>query len=257
MGSKQHIQVPNNMTTSGELSPKDLLVYTTIKSHMNKLTKSCFPSLSTIAKESGISRPTVIKSIESLKKSGYISVKIDGRKNVYTFSSYKNFEPFSMDFLKLEINANIKAFLIATQQFMFKDIKGFGKISYSDTELSKIINIDRHTIAKYSKELEEKGLLTTFKTNTRDPITGLQINEKLFHLDDLGQMIIWELINQKETIEDIKESSKTNSKDIGILKIEIERLKDKDEENKLLKEFITSIVSKEKVEEILNKDIII
>ena len=36
MTTKQHVQLPNNMTKSGELSPKDLLVYVTIKSFMNK-----------------------------------------------------------------------------------------------------------------------------------------------------------------------------------------------------------------------------
>jgi len=255
MGKKQHVQVPNNMTNSGKLSPKDLLVYATIKSHVNKITKSCFPSLSTIAAESGISRPTVIKSIKSLKEAEYISVRIEGRKNIYSFSSYKNFEPFSMDFLKSEINPNIKAFLIASQQFMFKDIKGFGKMSYSDAELSKIINIDRHTVAKYNKELEDKGLLTTVKTNNRDPITGIQINEKFFHLSELGQDIIWELVNQREDIENLKGDSKDNSKDIKILQLEVDRLKKGEKENKIIKDIVLSLISKEQLDELLDANI--
>ena len=71
MSEKQHVQLPNNMTKSGELSPKDLLVYVTIKRHLNSTTKECFPSLDTIVKESGISKPTVRKSIELLKKIVY------------------------------------------------------------------------------------------------------------------------------------------------------------------------------------------
>ena len=34
--SKQHVQVPNNMTLEGELTPKDLLVYTILKSYVSK-----------------------------------------------------------------------------------------------------------------------------------------------------------------------------------------------------------------------------
>ena len=36
MAGKQHVQLPNNMTKSRILTPKDLLVYVTIKSFMNK-----------------------------------------------------------------------------------------------------------------------------------------------------------------------------------------------------------------------------
>ena len=64
--NKQHVQLPNDMTKSGELSQKDLLVYVTIKRYMNSKTKECFPSLDTIVKVSGVSKPTVRKSIENL-----------------------------------------------------------------------------------------------------------------------------------------------------------------------------------------------
>lgn len=251
----QHVQVPNDMTNSGNLSPKDLLIYATIKSHLNKITKTCFPSLSTIAKESGISRPTVIKSIEALKKAGYISVTLEGRKNIYSFSPYKNFEPFSFEFLKLEMNPNIKAFLIASQQFMFKDIEGFGKMSYSDSELAKKVNIDRHTVSKYIKELEDSEFLTTIRTNNRDPITGIQINEKFFHLNELGQAIIWELQKQKEDIEELKSASKSTSKDIKLLQTEVDRLKKKEEKHKVLEDIILNYVSKEELEQIISSSL--
>ena len=72
---------------------------------------------------------------------------------------------FSEEFLETQnIDLNEKSYVIASQHTMFKDIEGFGKISYSDTELSKIINMDRHSIAKYNKSLEEKGFLTVVPT---------------------------------------------------------------------------------------------
>ena len=130
MTTKQHVQLPNNMTKSGELSPKDLLVYVTIKSFMNKDSKECFPSIETIVERSGVSKPTVRKAIEALKREEYITVRTEGRRNIYKFSPYKTFEPFSYDFVKDKtIDANLKAYIIATQQLMFKDVNGYGKIS--------------------------------------------------------------------------------------------------------------------------------
>jgi biotin operon repressor len=224
--SKQHVQLPNNMTRSGNLSPKDLLVYVTIKGHMNAKTKECYPSLDTIAKESGISKPTVRKAIEALKEEGYIIVSSRGRSNQYTFSPYKTFEPFSIEFLKnKEIDANLKAYILTSQQVMFKDLEGYGKISYSDSELADIINLDRHTIAKYNKTLEDKGFLSIIKTDARNQITGVQINEKIFHLDELGQTIIWALQKHEEDINKLKEISEANTKDMKIILKEFNEMK--------------------------------
>lgn len=245
MTSKQHVQVPNNMTKSGELTPKDLLVYVTIKSFMNKDSKECFPSLDTIVEISGISKPTVRKSIEVLKKEKYLSVRIDGRRNVYSFNSYKTFEPFSYDFVRDKtIEPNIKAYIIATQQFMFKDQEGFGKISYSDTELSEIINLDKRTIAKYDKSLKEKGLLSVVKTDKRDAITGLQINEKIFHLDELGQAVIWALQKHEEDINTLKESAENTSKDFKVLLNRVDALEAEQRKSKILEEITEELLKK-------------
>ena len=85
--NKQHIQLPNNMTHTKVLTPRDLLIYVCIKSFMNKDTLESFPSLTTIAKLSGISRPTIIKSIKLLESEKYISVRKEGRKNIYKLLS--------------------------------------------------------------------------------------------------------------------------------------------------------------------------
>ena len=225
--NKQHVQLPNDMTKSGELSQKDLLVYVTIKRYMNSKTKECFPSLDTIVKVSGVSKPTVRKSIENLKRLNYFSVRIEGRRNVYKFNPHKNFEPFSYEFLDFDLDTNLKAYIMVAQQTMYKDVVGFGKISYSDSELASIINLDRHTIAKYNKALENKGYLSIVKTDKRDSVTGLKIDEKIFHLNELGQQVIWALQKHENDINELKQKTESTSKDVSMLLKEIKRLNER------------------------------
>ena len=193
---------------------------------MNKETKECFPSLETIVEISGVSKPTVRKSIEKLKEKKYIEVRREGRKNIYKFNSYKNFEPFSYSFLdKKDLSPNEKAYLIVSQQFMFKDIEGEGKISYSDTQLAEKINMSYNSVTKYNKSLKEKGYLDIIKTSKKDTTTGLYVQEKLFHLNELEQAIVFALQNHEERI------GKTES-DIELLKRQMKILL---EENRQLK----------------------
>lgn len=228
MNNKQHVQLPNNMTHNDDINPKDLLVYTTIKRYMNKETKSCFPSINTIVKKSGVSKPTVLKSIDKLQKANYIKVGKIGRNNLYTFNSYKNFEPFSYEFLdRTDLTTGEKALIVAEQQLMFKDNEGFGKISYTDLELSNKINMSYNSIVKYHKSLEKKGFLTTVKTAAKDSATGIAINEKIFHLNELGQAIIWVLQKHEEDINQLKEKTESTAKDVDLLMKEIKRLNDR------------------------------
>jgi len=164
---KQHVQLPNNMTS--ELSPKDLLIYVSIKRYMNNETREAFPSLETIAKHASSTKPTVRKCIDKLVDLEYITIRKVGRKNVYKFSNSKNFEPFSYEFLdKEDLSANEKAYLIASQQYMYKDIDNYGKMTYSDNKLSEIINMSRHSIKKYDQSLLEKGYLSIVTTDKKD-----------------------------------------------------------------------------------------
>lgn len=228
MNNKQHVQLPNNMTHNDDINPKDLLVYTTIKRYMNKETKSCFPSINTIVEKSGVSKPTVLKSIDKLQKANYIKVGKIGRNNLYTFNSYKNFEPFSYEFLdRTDLTTGEKALIVAEQQLMFKDNEGFGKISYTDLELSNKINMSYNSIVKYHKSLEKKGFLTTVKTAAKDSATGIAINEKIFHLNELGQAIIWALQKHEEDINQLKEKTESTAKDVDLLMKEIKRLNDR------------------------------
>lgn len=230
--SKQHVQVPNNMTRSGKLTPRDVWVYVVIKSFMNKDSKECFPSLDTIVKRSGISKPTVRKAIELLKEENYISVRLQGRSNVYKFNSHKYFEPVSQEFIESDLAPSLKAYIAASQQSMFKDQQGFGKISYTDKELSNIINLDSRTIAKYDKQLEDMGKLTIIKLNKKNEETGLKETEKIFHLDELHQSIIWALQKHEEDINELKNKTNNTSKDIEMLLKNMRRI---DEENERLR----------------------
>ena len=249
-GSKQHVQLPNDMTKGGELSQKDLLVYVTIKRHMNSKSKECYPSLDTIVKISGVSKPTVRKAIDNLKRLEYFEVKKEGRKNVYKFNPYKNFEPLSYEFLDFDLETNLKAYIMVAQQAMHKDVEGFGKISYTDSELADIINLDRHTIAKYNKTLEEKGFLSIIKTEQKDPITGLRVDEKFFHLNELGQQIIWVLQKHEDDINKLKGKAEETSLDVQMVLKENSEMKKEMEELKAFKKFMEDKLSKEELKEI-------
>lgn len=223
--SKQHVQLPNDMTQKSDLEPNDLLVYVTLKRHMNKETKECFPSLQLLSKECGFSIPTIRKSITLLTKSGYINVRKQGRKNVYNFNAYKNFEPFSYDFLDQEgAEPNEKAYVVASQQHMIKDNEGIGKMSYTKEELGQLINLSPRTIARLDKSLEAKGFLTIVRTK-KVAANGVVINEKFFKLNELGQAIIWTLQKHDEDIEKLKVSTESNEKDIQMVLREVDELK--------------------------------
>lgn len=198
----QHVQLPNDMTKNKKLTPNDLWVYICIKSFLNGKTKECFPSLKAVSERSELSIPTIRESIDSLVTEKWISVKKVGRSQKYYFKPYKHFEVFSYSFInKKEISAKEKAYLLSSQQFMFKDVEGYGKISYTDQEMSEIINLSPTKIAKYDRNLIDKGYLTLVKSNKKDMETGLMINQKFFKLDELGQMVVFALQKHEDKLE--------------------------------------------------------
>ncbi len=215
----QHVQVPNNMGNSN-ISPKDQLIYTVIKSHDNPQ-HECWPSLQVLSKESGASINTIRDSIKRLKDAGYIKTELRGRKTCYTFDEYKKFEPFSPDFIKREdISFTTKSYLIATQQYMYKDIENLGKLSISNVNLSKEINMPESTIRKCNAELVSKDYLTILKNENRDLQTGCKTETKLFELNKLGQAIIWALCDHEDRIQQ-------NTNDINALRNEFHEKFDK------------------------------
>lgn len=186
---------------------------------MNKETRIAFPSLKTIADVSGASIPTVRKCIANLEKAGYIIVEKKGRQNIYRFTTYKNFEPISYEFLdKKDLTFTEKACVMPSQQFMFKDPNTYeGKISLSDKEWADKINVSPSTISRCNKSLSEKGYLQIVKTGVKDSETGLAINEKIFALDKLGQAVIFTLQDHENRISNTESEIASLKKDIKIL----------------------------------------
>lgn len=233
MENKQHVQLPNNMTLDEDITPQDLLIYVAIKRFMNKDTKEAFPSLTTISQKSGASIPTIRKSIKKLQGT-YFEVVRKGRSQYYIFDKkYQNFEPFSYDFLdKEDLTFTEKAYIIASQQYMFKDNKGYGKVSLTNSELSEKINMPESTISKCNRSLTSKDYLSIIRCKNVDEETGIQIQEKIFHLDELGQAVIWALTNHETRIQNNEQRISNNEKDLKIALDEIARLKDEIEELK-------------------------
>lgn len=235
--NKQHTQVPNNMAQDG-LTPRDQLVYAVLHSYNNS-NNECYPSLQTLSEDSKLSIPTIRASIKSLEDKEYIKIEKKGRKNYYYFKKYITFEPFGPEFLKKkDISPTTKSYLIAAQQFMFKNIKGVGKISYPNTNLSQQINMPESTIRKCNKELERKNYLTIINNKSRDLETGCKTDTKLYDLNKLGQAIIWTLKDHEDRItentENIKELiKKDQEKDklIEAMQREIEELKKASQNN--------------------------
>lgn len=192
---KQHHQLPNGM----EVDPKDQLIYLVIKSYETKI--GCFPSLRSIADKSGASVPTVRDSIKRLTEMGYISIVKNGRRNEYVFNDYKKFEPFSPEFINnKDISFLTKAYIVASQQYMFKDVEGVGKLSLSNHTLADKIHMPESTIRKCNKELERKHYLTIVKNGSRDIESGCFTDTKVFNMQSLGQAIIWVLKNHEDRI---------------------------------------------------------
>lgn len=63
---------------------------------------------------------------------------------------------------------------------MFKDVKGFGKVSYSNDEISKILNMPITTIYKCNNELKMKNFLT--EVNIEKDGSGCHTKTKVFNL---------------------------------------------------------------------------
>ena len=194
---EKHIQLPNEMEG---VEIKDQLIYLVIKSHDNK-DHECFPSLQCISEESRLSVPTIRESIKRLESADYIKVEKKGRKNYYYFNPYKQFEPFSEEFLKRkDISPTTKAYLVAIQQYMFKDIEGVGKVSLSNREIARNINTSEFTVRKCNNELSRNNYLTIVKDFGKDLETGCFTETKIFKLAELGQAIVWKLKEHDDKI---------------------------------------------------------
>ena len=224
----QHVQLPNR-AVDDTITPQDQLIYISIKRFMNNQTKEAFPSLDTIAEKSGASVPTVRKCIKNLEEADYIKVIKKGRQNIYKFNPYKEFEPFSYEFLdKKDLTFLEKTYLVASQQYMFK-VEGEGSMSFTNKELSEKINMSEASVSRCNRSLESKGYLEIINNENREMTTGCKTQTKLFHLNKFGQAVVFLLKNHEdritETENDIDQLKKTNElllREIADLKAKLE-----------------------------------
>ncbi|PFE42463.1 DNA replication protein [Bacillus cereus] len=64
--------IDNEIVDDARLSHKEMAVYMVLCRHLNQETGSCFPSLATIGKKVGMSKNTIIKSLNLLIECGYV-----------------------------------------------------------------------------------------------------------------------------------------------------------------------------------------
>lgn len=90
---------------------------------------------------------------------------------------------------------------------MYKDEEGYGKLTYSNQELSEEIGLSASTIYRRNKELEDKGILQVIDTDKKDPETGVPIQLKLFDLSKIAQDVLFIKKKLEEKVSYIQEYS--------------------------------------------------
>lgn len=216
--NEQYVIYPHNGNSEpiNGLTPQDKLIYLAIRRYMNRETMESFPSYATITKDIGAAAKTIKKSVDNLVNEGYLNTRRDGKKIIYKFNNKKQFEPFSWEFLdKPDLTFTEKSYIVAAQQYMFKDNEE-GKISYKNSELSKLINMTESTISRCNHSLERKGYLE-----------GAAELVKKFQLRELDQLFIWKFKEQDERIDKNAEDIAEIKRKLAILIAENEKLKEK------------------------------
>ena len=232
---EQFVKVPTKELKERGLDMKDIVIYAYLKKHYNHVTKEAFPSMDLLVKESGISKPTVMKCLNNLVKEDYIQIKKKGKPNHYTFSDVNKFEIYSFDFLDdPTLTTNQKAYMICMQPHMFKDKDlESGKITYSEMDIANILNIDLRTLRKYESGLQQgdKPILTIVPTKKKDPLTGLAIQERIFDFAAYNNLVaikfmeVQEELNTKASKEELQHEINKLTKENEMFKKELWELK--------------------------------
>ena len=227
--SQQHVQVPDPVIEHKDLKPIDYLVYANIRRYMNKDTKTCWPSLATIAKDCQCSIPTVRTSIKRLHKEGLVDIiKRTGQSDMYRFKDLlKNFERFTPEFLdNKDITPEEKAYLIGLHSQSYKN-EDYAVTTYSNQKLADNLNISLRNIQRYNKSLQEKEIMTEIETTVKDS-AGFKVAAKAVDMHKIGQAILY--INKRV---DDHEDRITNLE--KMLELALKENKNLKKENSLLK----------------------
>lgn len=232
MKNGQFFILPTKMTEESPLKPTDVLIYLYLKCYDNEQ-HECYPSLATLSKRSGTAINTIRKAIDNLVKYEYISVKKVGRSNYYYFKKVIKFDKFYLDFIdNPNLSFSEKAYIAASYQYMYKDIKPYGKISLSNKDLAEKLNVSEKSIYRLNKDLTRKEILQIFKESKRNLETGCSEELKVFNLQKCGQAALWLIQDNAERIDAIEEKDrerdeliKSQQKMLKIMQEEINKLK--------------------------------
>lgn len=232
MDNEQFFILPTKMTEESPLKPTDVLIYLYLKCYDNSEHK-CYPSLATLSKRSGAAINTIRKAIDNLVKYEYISVKKIGRSNYYYFKKVIKFDKFYLDFIdNPDLSFSEKAYIAASYQYMFKDVKPYGKLSLSNKDLAEKLNVSEKSIYRLNKDLTRKEILQIFKESKRNLETGCPEELKVFNLQKCGQAALWLIQDNSERINAIEEKDrerdeliKSQQKMLEMMQKEIDQLK--------------------------------
>lgn len=236
----RHIQFPTN--EDNKLTFSEALTYLALKSFDGK--NGCFPSQKKLSEITKISIPTISKSIKSLAIKNLITITKNKRRNYYIFAPYSSFEPFSYEFLldkcEEQLSPKEKAYIILAQQYMHKDMKGYGKISYSDKDLAIKLHTSIDTIQRTKKSLIDKGILTRLNNKSMNLETNCNTITDFYNLDKVGQAIIWKLKDHEDRLDAqskittalINNAKQTNQRLDSLEKMVRQLLKQQEQSNK-------------------------
>ena len=154
------------------------------------------------------------------------SIIKQGKNQIYRFNDYKTFEVFSYDFLyNKDLTSTEKAYLVATQQYMFKT-QETGSVSFSNNALSNLIHMPESTVSKCNRSLENKNLLTIVDNRNRDDL-GLMAQTKIFKLAEFNEAVVNTLVNHEDRLSQLEKQNQ-------LLMAEINRLKGLQQEEIIL-----------------------
>lgn len=231
---ERHIQLPNDLIQKYGITPKELFVFLAIKSFENSKTHLCNPPLQLIAKMCDASINTVQKCIKVLLDKGCISIERKGRSIHYIFPDYINFEKFSFEFLKCKgFSMTQKGYLVAMQQYMYKEDNEHGVVTYNNHELSKLINMPERTIRKCNQDLVNKHLLTIIKTAAVDDV-GCNRYAKVFNMRQYMQSVAFMITKHELDVRRHDEDINQNKQDIAAIKEALAEIKKQQEADKKL-----------------------
>lgn len=223
----QHVQVPNMDLKAEGLKTIDPFIYACIKRYMNSKTNSSFPSMTTLMKDSGMTKPPLIRSINRLEKAGYISVKREfGKSSVYTFNDIKKFEIFSYEFITNEaLTPKEKAYLVASQQYMFKHPSdSTGSITFTTQTLAEKLGLSYHSLKKYEESLQAKNILSLVPIKN-DNATGLPVYERVYQFAEFFNLLALKFQQTDEKLEEHDKAISQVTAELEQYKTELEKIK--------------------------------